>query len=162
MSGVPAGLAERIGRHAQAGRLEWIGLRPARREPVEEPGAAEIGPAGLFGDHRSAGQPGPRAVTLIQHEHLPVIAALAGRAEAPPALLRRNLVISGVNLAALRHGAVRIGGSLLRISGPCPPCSRMEAALGPGGWNAMRGHGGWYAEVLEPGAVRIGDVVEPA
>lgn len=162
MSGVPAGLAERIGRHARAGRLEWIGLRPARREPMEEPGAAEIGPAGLIGDHRGAGAPGPRAVTLIQWEHLAVIAALAGRAEAAPALLRRNFAVSGVNLAALRHAPLRIGGALLRISGPCPPCSRMEAALGPGGWNAMRGHGGWYAEALEPGAVRIGDAVEPA
>jgi MOSC domain-containing protein YiiM len=31
--------------------------------------------AGLDGDH---GRPGKRAVTLIQAEHLPVIAALAG------------------------------------------------------------------------------------
>lgn len=161
MTAVPAGLAERIGRHAQAGRIAWIGLRPAKGAAMAEPEAAEIGPAGLVGDHRGGGAAGPRAVTLIQWEHLSAIAALAGRAEAPPALLRRNLAVAGINLAALRHGTVRIGGATLRLSGPCPPCSRMEAALGPGGWNAMRGHGGWYAEVVAPGPVALGDPVGP-
>jgi hypothetical protein len=54
---------------------------------------------GIDGDH---GRPGKRAVTLIQAEHLPVIAALAGLDRVDPATLRRNLVISGINLAALR------------------------------------------------------------
>mgnify|MGYP001380935739 CR=1 FL=1 len=161
MTAIPAGLASRIGRHAATGRLAWIGLRPAKGAPVEAVEAAEIGAAGLIGDHRSAGAAGPRAVTLIQAEHLPVIAALAARADAPPALLRRNLVVAGINLAALRHGPLRIGAATLRITGPCPPCSRMEAALGAGGWNAMRGHGGFYAEVLAAGRVACGDEVAP-
>jgi len=151
-------LAELTARHAQDGRLDWIGLRPVRLGAVEAVAQAEIGPDGLQGDH---GRPGKRAVTLIQAEHRPVIAALAGRDRVTPDMLRRNLVISGLNLGALRGKSLRIGVAVLRVSGPCAPCSRMERVLGPGGYTAMRGHGGWCAEVIQPGAIRCGDVVCP-
>lgn len=119
---------------------------------------------GIEGDHA---RPGKRAVTLIQTEHLPVILSLANRADLAPdalaPLLRRNLVLAGLNLAGLRGRQVRIGGSaVLEIAGPCAPCSRMEAALGHGGYTAMRGHGGWCARVVCAGKLRVGDPVTPA
>ena len=101
-----------MSRHAQAGHLDWIGLRAARRGDVESTLRAAVTEAGLDGDH---GRSGKRAVTLIQAEHLPVIAALIGRDDVAAADLRRNLVISGINLAALRKGAVRCGSARL----PC-------------------------------------------
>ena len=148
--------AEMLKRHAAQGRVAWIGVRPSRREEVLVPDSIELTAAGLAGDRAKEGK---RAVTLVQAEHLPVIAALAGLETVQPAQLRRNFVISGINLAALRKAKLRIGGAVLQVSGPCPPCSRMEEVLGYGGYNAMRGHGGWYAEVLEPGRVALGDSV---
>lgn len=148
-----------MARHARQGRLDWIGLRAARYDPVDVVQSAEITNDGLLGDHSRAGK---RAVTLIQAEHLPVIAAFSDRSEILPEVLRRNLLVSGLNLLALRKGVLRIGDVVLEIEGPCPPCSRMEKALGPGGYNAMRGHGGWYASVAKPGVVHVGDAVEPA
>lgn len=148
-----------MARHARRGQLDWIGLRAERYEPVDVVHSAEITVAGLFGDH---GRAGKRAVTLIQAEHLSVIAAFSNHVEIKPEVLRRNLVVSGLNLLALRKGLLRIGDAVLEIHGPCPPCSRMEKELGPGDYNAMRGHGGWYASVAMPGRIKVGDIVAPA
>ena len=150
-------LERMLARSAGDGRVRWIGVRPARRAPVQAVGRAGIGPAGLEGDRHA--NPGKRAVTLIQWEHLPVIAALAGLDAVEPAMLRRNVAVGGINLLALRKATFRIGGAVLRGTGPCAPCSRMEEALGPGGFTAMRGHGGITAEVVRPGAVALGDRV---
>ncbi|MEM6595509.1 MAG: MOSC domain-containing protein [Pseudomonadota bacterium] len=148
-----------MNRHPHAGTVDWIGLRPARLAPMSAPDQVEVTLNGLMGDHHSAG--GKRAVTLLQAEHIAVIAALA-RAQVAPDQLRRNIVISGINLQALRKTPLQIGSAQLRITGPCPPCSRMERTIGPGGYNAMRGHGGWYAEVLHPGHITLHDAVAPA
>lgn len=147
-----------MARFPRAGRVAWIGVRPARRAAVVSMGAAEIREDGLAGDHAPEG---PRAVTLIQAEHLPVIAALAGLGSVTPGRLRRNLVVEGINLAALRRRRLAVGGAVLEVTGPCPPCSRMEEELGEGGYNAVRGHGGWYARVVEPGAIALGAEVRP-
>jgi MOSC domain-containing protein YiiM len=143
----------------QAGRLEWIGLRPAYRAPVQVVTSvrAEAG-LGLIGDRYAESRP-KRQVTLIQAEHLPVIAALSGHAVVPPEWLRRNLIVSGVNLLALKDQQFRVGAVLLEGTGLCHPCSRMEEALGPGGYNAMRGHGGITARVLESGELHVGDAL---
>jgi MOSC domain-containing protein YiiM len=145
----------------QVGQLEWIGLRPAHRAPVQAVDAvlAEAG-RGLIGDRYAESPGSKRQVTLIQAEHLPVIAVLTGHAAVPPEWLRRNLVVSGINLLALRDRPFRIGKVLLEGAGLCHPCSRMEEVLGPGGYNAMRGHGGITARVLSGGRLLRGDRVE--
>lgn len=152
-------LRDLMARHHRDGRIDWIGLRPARRAPMDPVDRAVIEDRGLRGDRHP--KPGKRAVTLVQAEHLPVISALCGTA-ATPERLRRNLVVSGINLAALKGRGIWVGAALLRLSGPCAPCSRMEEELGPGAYSAVRHHGGWCAEVIESGPVAIGDRVAPA
>jgi MOSC domain-containing protein YiiM len=152
-------LAALIARAAQPGRVVWIGVRPARRAAVEPAAEAFLAAAGLAGDHRAS--PGRRAVTLVQAEHLAAIGAFLGRGPVDPALLRRNLVVAGINLIGLRDRRFRVGGAVLRGTGLCAPCSRMEEALGFGGYAAVRGHGGITAEVVEPGPVAPGDAVTP-
>jgi MOSC domain-containing protein YiiM len=68
-------------------------------------------------------------------------------------------VISGLNLLALKNKRFRLGEVLAEFTGPCQPCSAMEQALGPGGYNAMRGHGGICARIVEGGLIRTGDAL---
>jgi MOSC domain-containing protein YiiM len=120
---------------------------------------------GLVGDRRAGPgqrpQPrGKRHVTLIQAEHLPAVGALLGRDPIDPRLLRRNLVVEGCNLRALRGRRFTVGEVELEGTGGCHPCSRMEEELGAGGYQAMRGHGGLNARILRGGTLRIGDPVQ--
>lgn len=142
------------------GRLEWIGLRPGRRAPLQVMNHVEvIADHGLAGDHKATRAGGKRQVTLIQCEHLAVVAQLLRRDAVDPTLLRRNLLVSGVNLVALKDTRFRIGEVLFECTGPCEPCSRMEEVLGVGGYNAMRGHGGITARVLAGGLIAVGDTL---
>jgi len=144
----------------QPGEVRWIGFRPARLAPVEPRNEVRIDlDNGIEGD-RFRGKAGAiRQVTLIQAEHLEVVAGLLGKGAIDPALVRRNIVVSGINLLALRSQEFQIGEAVLVGTGNCAPCSRMEEVLGTGGYNAMRGHGGITAAVIQPGLVRVGDSV---
>lgn len=143
----------------QVGQVRWIGVRPARRVAPLVVEAVEARIGGLAGDHFSGNAQSKRHVTLMQSEHLDVLAHLLNRDAVDPALLRRNIVVSGINLHALNGGTFRIGEAVFEATGACHPCSRMEEALGPGGYNAMRGHGGITARVLAGGIIRLGDEV---
>lgn len=141
------------------GKLEWIGIRPERKAPMVVLNTVEaITGRGLTGDRYSS-KNGKRQVTLIQGEHLLAIASMLARETIAPELLRRNLVVTGINLLALKDKQFWVGSVLLEYSGLCHPCSAMEATFGAGGYNAVRGHGGITAKIIEGGIIRLGDEV---
>lgn len=144
----------------QIGSIEWIGIRSKRRAPLTEVEEAVIDiTSGLQGDHYS-GRNTKRQITLIQSEYLDAVGAILKIKKIDPQLTRRNIVVSGINLNALKGQQFRIGSEvILEMTGLCHPCSRMEENLGAGGYNAMRGHGGITAKVIEGGTIRLGDEV---
>lgn len=165
---------------SQTGKLESIYLRPARGVASVSPNNAQaVAQQGLVGDRTYLAAPknpvgsnpqeskrpaSKRQITLIQAEHITVISALIGK-PVSAAMLRRNLVVSGINLLATKSlfkdqtMQLTIGEVVLEITGPCEPCSKMELALGQGGYNAMRGHGGVTAKIIKGGALKVGDMI---
>jgi MOSC domain-containing protein YiiM len=145
----------------QTGQLVWIGLRPSRHAAMTLPQSAELlSRKGIAGDRYHTDRDGARQVTLIASEDIASIASFLGKDSIDPQMLRRNLVTEGINLAALKGRNFRIGPATLEVTGECAPCSQMEANLGPGGYNAVRGRGGITARIIGGGDVRIGDTVE--
>ena len=145
-----------------AGTLEWIGVRPARKVAmISLPEVCAIAELGLEGDRRCESRSGSaRQVTLINREHITLISGLLGKESISPDTLRRNLVVSGINLLALRHQRFRIGDVVFEGTALCHPCLRMEQALGQGAVAAMLGHGGLCAKIITTGTLRLGDKVE--
>ena len=158
---MPANIKDLFELFPRTGKLDYISIRPARNQSVTVLDEAQVEiNGGLVGDHYS-GQNGKRHVTLLQAEHLPVIASFMGWPDLDPALTRRNLVVSGLNLLALKGHKFQIGDEVqLEYTGECYPCSKMETALGTGGYNALRGHGGITARVIRGGVIRVGNGVK--
>ena len=143
----------------QQGKVEWIGLRPAKHEQMHNIKMAKaIAGQGLEGDrYKSTG--GKRQVTLIQAEHLDALRSMLNAPQLQAATLRRNILVRGINLLALKDKEFMVGDVRMVFTGLCHPCSKMELALGPGGYNAMRGHGGVNAKILNDGLIHVGDSV---
>ncbi|NBU58818.1 MAG: MOSC domain-containing protein [Betaproteobacteria bacterium] len=167
-------LRQLVTHFGRPGKVETLLLRPGRNQRAVQVDRAEalVG-LGLAGDRSAAArQADPkrrRQVTLIQAEHLAAVAALLEKPVIDPADLRRNIVVSGLNLLAarspMRDHALRLvfgrapdadDAVVFEVTGPCEPCSAMETALGFGGYNAMRGHGGVTARVQRGGWIEAG------
>jgi MOSC domain-containing protein YiiM len=144
----------------QQGKVNWIGIRPKRKAALQALNQVEaITLKGLAGDHYSGSPTSKRQITLIQKEHLDLVASVMQLPDLTPGMIRRNIVIEGINIHAFKDRRFWVGNVLLEYTGECHPCSRMEEVLGAGGYNAMRGHGGITARIIEGGNITLGDTV---
>ena len=87
-------LKELLSTNTAVGRVEWIGCSSATRAAIVSHNSVAVVKGGLQGDyHCRPKRSSKRQVTLIQAEHLPVVATLLGRESLAPNELRRNLVV---------------------------------------------------------------------
>jgi MOSC domain-containing protein YiiM len=71
--------------------------------------------------------------------------------------LRRNVVVSGVNLNDLIGEEFSIQGVRLRGTAHCKPCYWMNQALASGAEKFLQGNGGLRAQILSDGVIAVGD-----
>jgi len=142
------------------GTLERIWVKRAKGGPMDvvETAILEVD-NGLRGNaHRGRG--GKRQVTIIsQARWTELMDALS--ADLPPSARRANLMVSGIDLENSRGRVLRVGDARLKINGETRPCEQMEEAhAGLQELMRERWGGGAFAEVLDGGEIRLGDVVD--
>ncbi|MBZ2188499.1 MOSC domain-containing protein [Alcanivorax sp. JB21] len=138
----------------------------ASRGPVSAHDAVQVRMGcGIVGDRHYRRNNSPaNQITLIEQEAVEAFNQAHGLAVLPSAL-RRNLLTRGVALNALEGREFQVGTVRLRGIELCEPCSVIGKLLQQPGLNptrviqALMGHGGLRAEILNTGVIRVGDAV---
>ncbi len=144
----------------------FIGPTPRQPlQPVEQ--VVAVAGHGLEGDRkfRSVSRParkdGPdREITLIEAEAIEAVNR-DYKVELSPVETRRNVVTRGVALNHLVGRQFRVGAVVLQGMRLCEPCKHLESLTRPGVRAALVHRGGLRAQILDGGAIRIGDLIEP-
>jgi MOSC domain-containing protein YiiM len=114
-----------------------------------------------FGRTNREGQPSRRQVSLIEREQIAEHTAALGLERLPPGAVRANIETVGVDLQALLGQEVVIGEAVLRLGEPRTPCGKMDRVC-PGLRALMENsRQGVLAQVVQDGAIRVGDAVHP-
>ena len=71
--------------------------------------------------------------------------------------LRRNVIVSGINLNDLIGEEFSIQGVRLRGTAHCRPCYWLDQAVAPGTEQFLKGNGGLRAAILTDGTIGVGD-----
>ncbi|WP_448615079.1 MOSC domain-containing protein [Modestobacter sp. URMC 112] len=119
---------------------------------------------GVLGD-RYCGRPAHRdaAVTVLAAEAVEAVAAELGSGPLDPRAARRNVVLRGAEVEALRGQLFSLdcgAGEVVLAGGrPANPCAWLDAVLAPGAHRGMRGRGGVRCAPRSDGELRLGPAV---
>lgn len=142
-------------------RIAGIAIRRAPKAEPEQLERSEVTIAkGLSGNFRGVEKSRRRRQITLVHADDWAAACLEAGADIAWTQRRCDLLVAGDALPRAVGTLLRIGTSLIEITGECDPCVRMDvlhpglqAALIPG-WR-----GGRLARVVEEGEISIGDMV---
>ena len=142
-----------------SGKVLSIHIATAAGAPMEERDRIDvIAGEGIDGEHHRASGAGRRHVTLIESEAVEAVARDYG-IRLKPGESRRNVLTEGVALNHLIYRTFRLGGTVLRGVELCEPCGYLEKVTGRKIREPLIHRGGLCAEVLESGAIAVGDTL---
>jgi MOSC domain-containing protein YiiM len=96
-------------------------------------------------------------ITFFAAEVFERLCAHFGIREKPAGVLRRNVIVSGVDLLSLIGREFEIQGVKFRGTQHCAPCEWMDVAIAPGAKEFLKENGGLRAKILTDGELHLGD-----
>lgn len=144
--------------------------RSAGGVPKDPVAGAAVTAGGLEGDRQADRRHHGRVWQALCLWSADVIDALAAEGHPiAPGRAGENLTLAGLDWSRIRPGArIAVGGAELEVSLPATPCAKNARWFSGGDFLRMShdrhpGWSRWYASVVTPGAVAVGDpvVVEP-
>jgi MOSC domain-containing protein YiiM len=134
------------------------GQPPGNFPLVDVPNVECVAGRGLRGDryfdHREnyKGQ-----ATFFSAEVFEKLCTHFGIKDKPAGVLRRNVIVSGIDLLSLIGREFEIQGIRFRGTEHCAPCEWMETAFAPGAKEFLRENAGLRAKILTDGTVAVGE-----
>jgi MOSC domain-containing protein YiiM len=96
-------------------------------------------------------------ITFFSFEVFAKLAEHFGLTNKSAGAVRRNVVVSGVELNDLIGEEFSIQGVRLRGTAHCRPCYWLDQAIAPGAEQFLEGNGGLRAQILSDGVIAVGD-----
>ena len=152
-----------------AGVLRDIYIAAERGAPMTSVDAVTaVAGEGLAGDRYAAGAgtfsaraalvPGARALSLIDDADIARCNERLGQT-LDTHVLRRNLVVEGIDLLALRGQRLAIGPVVIRLAGRCAPCGLLSRYVGADMRRGLYRGGGMRGVIETGGSIRVGQAV---
>lgn len=131
--------------------------QPAAKNPtMEVPEICIVAGRGIEGDRFFDYKDDYKGqVTFFDQAVYEQLCAELGVQDKSPAVFRRNVITSGVDLRELVGQEFELQGLRFRGTEECRPCYWMDSAFGPGAEQAMKGRGGLRVQALTSGVLRV-------
>lgn len=145
-----------------AGVVESIFICPSAGAPPLALERVLVETAGLQGDRYCSGVGTFSGSNLTDGRGISIITAeaLDGLPQFGQGLHRRNLVVRGVDLDALRGKRFHIGDVEFEGVRGCPPCGYLARLVGVDAKQLLHRKGGLRCDVLTAGTIHVDDAIE--
>jgi MOSC domain-containing protein YiiM len=105
-------------------------------------------------------------ITFFSREVFDLMAQAFGLTTKSPGVLRRNVIVSGIDLTELIGADFELQGVQFHGTAHCQPCYWMDTAFAPGAEKFLAGRGGLRARILTNGRISVGEaqlkILQPA
>ena len=134
------------------------GEEPGNSPLIEKQRIDCVAGKGLLGDRYFNHQEDYKGqITFFSAEVFEQLCEKFGIRDKPAGVLRRNVIVSDVDLLSLIGSDFEIQGVKFRGTQHCAPCEWMDVAFAPGAKEFLKDNAGLRAKILTDGPITVGD-----